>query len=44
MNFFYGHSPSADLGRVGVRYNRKDAHEVLVNSLVKLAYEKVWLG
>ena len=44
MNFFYGHSPSADLGRVGVSYNRKDAHEVLVNSLVKLAYEKVWLG
>ena len=38
---FYGHSPpSADLGRVVVSYKRKYVHEVLVNSLVKLAQEK----
>ena len=32
--------PSADSRRVVVNYKRKYVHEVLVNSLVKLAQEK----
>ena len=36
--------PSANVRRVAVRYTRKYVHEVLVNSLVKLAQERVWLG
>ena len=36
--------PSADSRRVFVSYKRKYVHEVLVNRLVKLAQEKVWLG
>ena len=36
--------PSADSRRVVVSYKRKYVHEVLVNCLVKLAVEKVWLG
>ena len=36
--------PSADPRRVNVSYKRKYVHEVLVNRLVKLAQEKVWLG
>ena len=36
--------PSADARRVFVSYKRKYVHEVLVNCLVKLAQEKVWLG
>ena len=36
--------PSADSRRVVVSYKRKYVHKVLVNSLVKLAQEKVWLG
>ena len=30
--------------RVVVSYKRKYVHEVLVNYLLKLAQEKVWLG
>ena len=30
--------------RVVVSYKRKSVHEVLVNVLIKLAQEKVWLG
>ena len=30
--------------RVVVSYKRKYVHEVLVNCLIKLAQEKVWLG
>ena len=41
----YGHSPpSTDSRRVVVSYKRKYVYEVLVNCLVKLAQEKVWLG
>ena len=36
--------PSADFRRVVVSYKRKYVYEVLVNSLVKVAQEKVWLG
>ena len=36
--------PSADSRRVVVSYKWKYVHEVLVNRLVKLAEEKVWLG
>ena len=36
--------PSADSRRVVVSYKRKYVHKVLVNRLVKLAQEKVWLG
>ena len=36
--------PSADSRMVVVSYKRKYVHEVLVNCLVKLAQEKVWLG
>ena len=36
--------PSADSRRVIVSYKGKYLHEVLVNCLVKLAQEKVWLG
>ena len=36
--------PSADLRRVVVSYKRKYVHESLVNCLVKLAQEKVWIG
>ena len=43
-NYFYSHSPSSDSRRVVVSYNRKYVHEVLVNCLVKLAQEKVWIG
>ena len=46
-NFFieFGHAPpSADSRRVVVSYKQKYVHKVLVNSLVKLAQEKVWLG
>ena len=43
MDNFYDHSSSADSRRV-VSYKRKYVHEVLVNFLVKLAQEKVWLG
>ena len=35
---------SADSRRVVVSSKRKYVHEVLVNCLVKLAQEKVWLG
>ena len=37
---------SADSRRVAVRYKRKygTVHEVLVNHLVKLAHENVWLS
>ena len=37
------HPPSADSRRVVVSYKQKYVHEVLVNRLVKLAQEKVWL-
>ena len=44
-NNFYRHSPpSADSLRVVVSYKLKYVHEVLVNPLVKLAQEKVWLS
>ena len=36
--------PSADSRRVVTSNKRKYVHEVLVNSLVKLAQEKVWFG
>ena len=36
--------PSADSRRVVVSYKSKYKHKVLVNCLVKLAQEKVWLG
>ena len=36
--------PSADSRRVVVSYKQKYVHEVLVNPLVKLDQEKVWLG
>ena len=36
--------PSADSRKVVVSYKRKFVHEVLVNGLVKLVQEKVWLG
>ena len=36
--------PPADSRRVVVSYKRKYMHEVLVNPLVNLAQEKVWLG
>ena len=36
--------PSADSRRVVVSYKLKYAYEVLINCLVKLAQEKVWLG
>ena len=35
---------SADLRRVVVSYKQKYVHEVLVNCLVKLTQEKMWLG
>ena len=35
--------PSSDSRRAVVSYKRKYVHEVLVNRLVKLAQEKVWL-
>ena len=35
---------SNDSRRVAVSYMRKYVHKVLVNRLVKLAQEKVWLG
>ena len=45
MKYFYGHSPpSTDSRRVGVSYKRKYVHEVLVNPLVKLVQEKVFVG
>ena len=36
--------PSPDSRMVVVSYKRKYVHELLVNRLVKLAQEKVWLG
>ena len=36
--------PSTDSSWIVVSYKRKHAHDVLVNHLVKLAQEKVWLG
>ena len=36
--------PSSDSRRVVISYKRKNVHKVLVNCLVKLAQEKVWLG
>ena len=36
-------TPSADSRRVVVSYKQKYVHRVLVNPLVKLAQEKVWL-
>ena len=36
--------PSADSRRVVVSYKQKYVQEILVNRLVKLAKEKVWLG
>ena len=36
--------PSADSRRAVVSYKRKYAHEALVNRLVKLVQEKLWLG
>ena len=36
--------PSPDSRRVVVIYKRKYVYKVLVNRLVKLAQEKVWLG
>ena len=37
--------PSAEsFKKVVVSYKRKYVHEVLVNSLFKLAQEKLWLG
>ena len=35
--------PSADSRRIAVSYKQKNVHEVLVNCLVKLAQEKLWL-
>ena len=35
---------SADSRGFVVSYNKKYVHEVLVNHLIKLAYEKMWLG
>ena len=42
MKYFYSQSPS-DLRRAGVSYKQKYVHKVLVNGLVKLSQEKVWL-
>ena len=39
-----GYHPSADSRRAGVSYKRKYVNKALVNRLVKLAQEKVWLG
>ena len=36
--------PSADSRRVVISYKQKYVHKVLVNCLVKLSQEKVWLG
>ena len=36
--------PSADSTRVGVSCKQKNVHKVLVNCLVELVLEKVWLG
>ena len=36
-------TPSAESSRVVVSYKRKYVYEVLVNCLVKLVQEKVWL-
>ena len=36
--------PSAESKRVVVSYKQKHVQEVLVNRLVKLAQEKVWLS
>ena len=36
--------PSSDSRRAVVSYKQKYVHKVLVNHLVKLAQEKVWLG
>ena len=36
--------PSADSRRVVISYKRKFVPKVLVNWLVKLAQEKMWLG
>ena len=45
MKYFYGHfPPSTDSRRAVVSYKRKYVHVAIVNRLVKLAQEKVWLG
>ena len=36
--------PSADSRKVVVSYKPKYVHEVLVNHLVQLAQEKMWVG
>ena len=43
-SFFYLPLNQIDSRRVVVSYKQKYVHEVLVNCLVKLAHEKVWLG
>ena len=44
-NILYGYSPpSIDSRRVVVSYKQKYVHKVLVNCLVMLTQEKVWLG
>ena len=44
-NNFYSHSPPTTVSRrVVVSYKRKYVQEVLVNQLLKLAQEKVWLS
>ena len=45
LNNFYDHPPpSVDSRRVVASYMRKYVPEKLVNHLVKLSQEKVWLG
>ena len=44
IKYFLRHSPSADSRRVVASYKGKYVHKVLVNCLVKLAQEKMWLG
>ena len=41
---FHTFAPPAVSRRVYVSYKRQYVHKVLVNRLVKLALEKVWLG
>ena len=44
MKYFLPSFSSADSRSVGVSYKGKYVHKVLVNRLVKLSQEKVWLG
>ena len=44
MKYILGHFPPADSRRIGVSYKRKYVQGVLVNRLVKLAQEEVWLA